>query len=344
MDIKLAFLGFGGVGRALVEMLEDKKELLARDHDLSVQIVGVSDMYQGSVIDQNGISPAALLATPREKGSLALMPDGSAEADNDKLLDDSGADILVEVSFTNPVDGEPARSFCRRAAKNGMKVVTTNKGPVAFGLDEVESESTAKGLAFGYEGSVMSGTPVLSFARECLPAANITKFRGIMNGTSNFILGRMESGAALEPTIKEAQELGYAEADPTADIEGYDVMMKVIIMSKALFGETITPNDVERSGITGITPGMIEEAAIQNKRYKLIGSGERMADGSYKAAVKAECLPATDLLYGISGAVNAITLTCDELGDIMVSGPGAGLKETAYALLADIIFAQKAAR
>ena len=333
--INLAILGFGFVGRAFVQMLVDKKDVL-EDFGIDARIVGVSDMFQGAAFDKAGLDMAALIASKKEKGGLGAVPGGQESADNDRLLDASGAHMLVEVSFTNPEDGEPARSFCNRAAKNGLKIITTNKGPTAFGMEEIE---TANPGSFGYEGSVMAGTPVISFVEKCLPGATVTKFRGILNGTSNYILGQMEQGTALDAAVKDAQVKGYAEADPTADIEGFDVMMKVIIMSSVLFGKRIGPHDVNRSGITGITQDMIADAAKNGKKWKLIGSGVPNPDGSYTAKVGVELLDSSDVLYGISGATNAIAITTQELGDIMVAGPGAGLSETAYALFADLLFA-----
>ena len=339
MDVRLAFLGFGGVGRALVEMFEDKRVQLNREYNINPIITAVSDLHGGSVFAVSGIDSAELLSSPRTPGGLAQVSNGSERPDNDRVVDGQTADLLVEVSYTNPIDGEPGRAYCRQAVANGMRVITTNKGPVAFGLHEISSAAAGRDQAFGYEGSVMSGTPVLSWVRHCLPAANITRFRGILNGTANYILGRMEDGASQADAIAEAQAKGYAEADPTADVEGMDVMMKVIILSAALFEQQIGPEDVDRTGITGITNDMIASAAKNGQRYKLIGSGAFDQQDNYTAKVAPELVPADDVLYGISGAINALSVTCDELGDVMVTGPGAGLKETAYALLSDLIFA-----
>ncbi|RVD45991.1 homoserine dehydrogenase, partial [Mesorhizobium sp. M7A.F.Ca.ET.027.03.2.1] len=139
-------------------------------------------------------------------------------------------------TFTNPTDGEPAVSHCRWALQTGKHVVTTNKGPVAIAARELETLAKSNGLHFEYEGSVMSGTPVIRMAKKTLAGAEVTGFEGILNGTSNFVLGRMEGGLDFASAVKEAQQLGYAEAAPTADVEGFDVRLKVVILANELLG------------------------------------------------------------------------------------------------------------
>lgn len=335
-ELRLAFLGFGGVGRAFLHMLNDKSGYLQREHGIAIKVVGVSDAHLGSLIDPTGIETASLLNLSRDPGVLEKLTAGRPEPANDRLIDESGADVLVEVSFTNPLDGEPARSYCLRAVHAGMHVVTSNKGPVVFG-PTVLLESEHIGASFGFEGAVMSGTPVINFARECLPGATVRGFRGILNGTTNFMLGRMEDGVDFADAVAEAQRLGYAEADPTADLEGFDVVMKVVILARVLFGEELRPSHINRLGIVGIGPKQIADARTGGARWKLIGRGQRSADGTFLARVGPELVNPSDPLFGINGALNALCLSTDELGDVLVSGPGAGLKETAYALFTDLV-------
>jgi homoserine dehydrogenase len=199
------------------------------------------------------------------------------------------------------------------------------------------TEAARAGLRFDYEGSVMSGTPVLRLARWALAGSGIFGFKGILNGTSNFILGRMEAGLDFAAALSEAQAAGYAEADPAADVEGHDVRLKVVILANELLGADLAPSQVDCSGITALTPADIATAVSNGQRWKLIGSASRQADGRVVARVGAECLPVTHPLTGVSGAVNAVTFTTQMLGDVTITGPGAGRIETAYALLSDII-------
>lgn len=162
-------------------------------------------------------------------------------------------------------------------------------------------------------------------------------FEGILNGTSNYVLGRMEAGLDFEAAISEAQELGYAEANPSADIEGYDVQLKVLILANELLDAGMELQDVQRQGISAVTPENIRKAAREGRRWKLVGAARRNLDGSVTAGVSPVALPLDHGLAGISGATNAVSFDTDLLGAVTVSGPGAGRVETAYALLSDII-------
>ena len=183
----------------------------------------------------------------------------------------------------------------------------------------------------------MSGTPVIRLAKTMFAGLKLNAFEGILNGTSNYVLGRMEAGLSLGDAVAEAQGLGYAEADPTADIEGSDVQLKVVILANELLGANLSTRDVERVGISVVSADDIVAAATQGKRWKLIGSARRLPDGTVTGRVAPAAVAADHPLQGISGATNAVKFETELLGDVTVSGPGAGRVETAYALLSDII-------
>jgi homoserine dehydrogenase len=183
----------------------------------------------------------------------------------------------------------------------------------------------------------MSGTPVLRMARQTLAGAGLVGFEGILNGTSNYVLTRMEEGLGFNEAVAQAQALGFAEADPTADVEGHDVRLKVVILANELLGACLQVGDVACSGISAIDSAAIERAQAAGERWKLIGSARREADGSVRASVEAKLLPGHHPLAGISGATNALAFDTELLGAVTVSGPGAGRIETAFALLSDIV-------
>lgn len=332
----LALIGFGGVNRALAEIIRDRGADLDGELGFGLRVVAITDLRLGSLMQADGIDLDTVLAMTGDD-SFASMPGGHAEPRNDYVIRNSTADIVVEATFTNPIDGEPAVSHVRAALESGKSVTTTNKGPVAIGGVELNRIAAENNVFFEYEGSVMSGTPVLRFASTTLKGLQITRIEGILNGTSNFVLGEMESGKTLEAAVAEAQALGYAEADPTADIEGSDVQLKVAILANEVLGADITTADVARTGISGITAGDIIAAGAAGERWKLIGSVQTDASGAVRASVAPRSLPADHPLSGISGATNAVSFTTDLLGTVTVSGPGAGRVETAYALLSDII-------
>ncbi|WP_105373339.1 homoserine dehydrogenase [Neorhizobium huautlense] len=333
----IALIGFGGVNRALAELIATRNPQWQRDLGFSLNIVAVSDLYLGSVISPNGLDAKTLIEANFTKGGFGQLSGGSAEADNETIIKTAPADIIVEATFTNPKDGEPAVSHCRWALQTGKHVVTTNKGPVAIAAQELKDLAKVNGLHFEYEGSVMSGTPVIRMAEKTLGGAELKGFEGILNGTSNFILGRMEGGLDFASAVKEAQELGYAEADPTADVEGFDVRLKVVILANELLGAKLRPEDVTCNGISKLSLADIEEATQAKSRWKLIGSAVRNADGRVSGNVSPKQLPLEHPLAGVNGATNAVSLNTELLGSVTITGPGAGRIETAYALLSDIV-------
>ena len=336
-EYKLALVGFGGVNRALAHLIAERNENWKTELGFTLKVVGVTDLFLGSVIDREGLDAALLATLPAVKGAFAQLPGGTAEALNEAVIKDCGADIIVEAIFTNPVDGEPATSFCRWALERGKHVVTTNKGPIALHGAELKALARRNNVAFEYEGSVMSGTPVIRVAKQSLAGSSIVSFEGILNGTSNFVLTCMEGGLGFAEAVSKAQQLGYAEADSTADVEGHDVRLKVVILANELLDAKLNVSDVRCSGISSLDLGDIEKARQDGARWKLIGAAMRHADGAISASVEPRLLKHDHPLAGISGATNAVSFTTNLLGAVTVSGPGAGRMETAFALLSDII-------
>lgn len=343
VQYNIALIGFGGVNRALAQLVAERNDLWQSELGFRLNIVAVTDLNLGSVVSRNGIDARMLVETNFEKGGFARLSGGSAEADNEKVIRQAPADIVVEATFTNPHNGEPAVSHCRWALESSKHVVTTNKGPVALAAADLKALAGRNHAHFEYEGAVMSGTPVIRLAKNALAGAGLSGFEGILNGTSNFVLGRMEAGLGFSQAVKEAQALGYAEADPTADVEGHDVRLKVVILANELLGAVLKPADVSCEGISALTTMDVETAAKEGYRWKLIGSAARLENGSIEASVVPRRLPLEHPLAGVSGAINAVSFTTEMLGSVTVTGPGAGRVETAYALLSDIIAIHRSA-
>ena len=337
MHYNIALIGFGGVNRALANIIATDSEKFYYDMGFNLRIVAVSDMFLGSVYSPEGIDLDLLTILPAAQGACAKLPNGKATADNDDIIKNSNADIVVEATVTDSMTGQPATSHCRWALSAGKHVSTTNKGPLAFAEKELMALALKNNVGFEYEGVVMSGTPVLRFADKLLKGSEINKFAGIVNGTANYVLGLVEQGYTFADAITSAQQQGYAEADPSADIEGKDVVLKVIVLANRLWDANLTQENVQCQGITGLTETMVKQAAAEGCHWKLLGKASKQEDGSIVASVSPEKLSIVHPLAGISGAVNAITFTSGMLGDVTVSGPGAGRVETAYAILSDII-------
>lgn len=341
-EYKIALVGFGGVNRSLAKLIAEKNQSWNDELGFSLKIVGITDTYLGSIQNRDGLNAQAVANLPATKGAFAQLEGGSEHADNEHVIKETGADIIAEATFTNPKDGEPASTFCRWALENGKHVVTTNKGPIAIHGSSLKKLAAENGVFFEYEGSVMSGTPVIRFVKETLAGAELQGFEGILNGTSNYILTQMENGENYQAALTKAQENGYAEADPTADVDGFDVRLKVVILANELLNADLSVDDVSCAGIRQISTTDIEKARNENKRWKLIGSAFKGKDGKITASVEPRLLDNVHPLAGISGATNAVSLNTEMLGAATVSGPGAGRIETAYALLSDIISIHKA--
>ncbi len=337
MKYKIALIGCGVVGTGFLEILNKKKKLLKEKFDFEAELVAVSDMIKGSVIDSKGIDIGAFLKHLDEKKSINEFSGQENGLNAVDTIQKAQADMVMEVTYTDIETGEPASTHIREAFKAGSWVSTTNKGPVTLFEKELTKMAEENGVGWRYEGVVLSGTPVFNLLDFCLAGNDIKEIKGIMNGTTNFILTKMEEDAmAYDDALKLAQDLGYAEADPTADVEGFDALAKIVIMSNVVLGGNIKPDDAEREGISKITPQDIMNAKKEGKRYKLIASAKK-ENGKIKASVKPMKIPLTDPLAGVGGAMNALTVMTDLSGPITVQGPGAGKIETGYALLIDAL-------
>lgn len=334
--VHLALIGFGNVGQGFTQILRDKGDEYEGGFHIRFLIVAVNDLLRGSAYNPDGLDLATLLKVGAEAGNLSDLPGVGNHWDALTTIARCNADVVVEISYTNLETGQPAIGHIRAALESGKHVVTSNKGPVALQYQELADLAHSRNLQIGVEGTVMSGTPALHLGRDLLAGAGVRRVQGILNGTTNYILTKMESGASYAEALAEAQRQGYAEADPTGDVEGYDAAGKVAILSALLMGAPLALNQIDRTGITGITSADIAKAQAEGQRWKLIGSLEKRPEGVV-ASVKPVRLPLSHPLSGISGATNAITYTTELLGDVTLIGPGAGRLETGYALVCDLL-------
>ncbi len=339
-EYKLAIIGFGNVGQGLIKIISEKRPLLRKKFGIELTIVAVCDQLKGSIADAEGLDPELLLSDFAQYGNLKNIPATNKGWNAIETINNSGADILIELAFTDLKTGEPALSHIKQALNNGMHVSMTNKGPVALHFPELQKLALSKNVQIGIEGTVMSGTPSLYLAQEMLLAAGIIKIQGILNGTTNYILGAMSNGVSYKEALKQAQQLGYAESDPSGDVDGHDAAAKVVILGNHLLDLTLKLEDIDLKGISQISNEDISAARKANKHWKLIGSVEKN-DNGFIASVKPVMLSSEHPLAAIKGATNAITYSTELLGDITLIGPGAGRIETGYAVIEDILSIHK---
>lgn len=332
----LAFIGFGTVGRGLAELLIEKRSLLEKVYGIEWRVVAISDIKLGSIVDDNGIILTEALRLADSGGNLEVLPAQRKGLSAVDVIRESSANTIIEVTWTNIVDGEPGYTHIKTALSLGKNVATTNKGPIALYYRELMSLAKDKRVHLRFKGTVLSGTPAFNLFDGPLSGCTVQSISGILNGTTNYILTEMEKGVEYAAALKEAQRLGYAEADPTMDVEGMDVAAKLTILANVLLDGDIKPVDVKRRGITSITLHDIQDAARKGERIKLLGRAERVGD-KILAEVSPTSLPTSDPLANVMGVTNAITFKTDCLGDITVMGPGAGRRATGYALLSDLI-------
>ncbi len=253
--------------------------------------------------------------------------------DPDDIINASDIDIVVEA-----LGGvEPAVTFMLDAMKAGKHVVTANKAAVAAKYSELVKTAEANNVEFRFEASVGGGIPVLNAISTVLQGNIITEIMGIVNGTTNYILTKMtDYGLPYEEVLKEAQELGFAEADPTADVEGYDVANKLCILMALAFDKFVAPEDIPTVGISKVTAEDIENAKAAGEKIKLIAHA-RMEDGKLTCSVNPMRLPETHPLAGVNNEFNAVYVTGNAVGELMFYGKGAGALPTGSAVVGDVM-------
>ncbi len=339
-QVRLSIVGFGVVGQGLAELLASKRTLLEQQYAIHPLLVSVANARHGFIYREDGLDIPTLLKLAAAHRPLTEHP-GITHWDHAlEGLRATGGDVLAEVTGTNLRDAEPAISHIRTALSQGMNVITANKGPGALAANELFALAHQHGVQLRMEATVMAGTPVLSTIREGMAGARVRAIRGILNGTTNYILSAMATGRGYAEALAEAQAQGYAEADPTADVEGYDAVAKALILASLIFGHFLRPDQVIRQGITAITKEQTHRAHKEDKRIKLVASLQAVSDfgeAPLEARVEPVALPLSDPLARVDGVMNAITIQADTLAEVTIIGPGAGRLQTGQGLLADLI-------
>jgi len=335
MKFKIDFIGFGIVGQGLAEILIDKGEWLEQKYGFEYEVLSINDMKLGSVYDKEGLDLENIMSILNKEGDLSSHPKLNDWSPLETIKK-SESNTVVEVTYTDMETGGPALDHVRTALEKGKNVVSTNKGPVANELRGFLQLAKENEVYYRFEGTVLSGTPAINLAQNSLAGCCISEIKGIVNGTTNYILTQMEEGMEYDDALKKAQELGYAEADPTGDVEGIDAQGKTVILSNTLMDAELELDDVDRKGITDLTLPEVKKAIEEGYRWKLVAKTERTEDG-VKAKVSPEKLTLDHPLANVMGPTNALTFTTDHLGDITIIGPGAGKEETGYSLLVDLL-------
>jgi homoserine dehydrogenase len=316
--MRVGILGCGTVGTPLVRLLRDNADLIAARAGVRVEVgrVAVHNVHKEREVE---------------------FAEGVLTHDAESVVDDPDIDVIVEV-----IGGiEPARSLILHALKSGKSVVTANKELLANVGKELFEAAEVAGVDLLFEASVAGGIPLMRPLRESLAGERIQRVMGIVNGTTNYILTRMtEEGSSFADALAEAQQLGYAERDPTADIEGFDAAAKAAIIATVAFGAQVVAGDVYREGITHLTSDDITAAAELGYVVKLLAVAEEI-DGSIAVRVHPSMVPLDHPLASVRGSFNAVFIEGEAVGQLMLLGRGAGGGPTASAVLGDLVDAVK---
>ncbi len=312
--IQVGLLGFGTVGTGVVKILLENREVIESRLGATLALKWIADL-------------------DLERGREVVVDTGLLTTDSEMVIDDPEVDIVVEL-----IGGyEPAKSFILKAIENGKHIVTANKALLAAHGDEIFSTASQKGVEVGFEASVGGGIPLIRSMKEGLVANRIESLFGILNGTANYILTKMtDQGSSFSEVLKEAQALGYAEADPTFDIEGIDTAHKLTILLAIAYGVPIDFEAVYTEGISKVTPLDIKFIKEFGYRIKLLAISKD--DGqAIEARVHPTLIPDDSMLANVNEAYNALYIKGDAVGNVMLYGPGAGMMPTGSAVVSDLV-------
>jgi len=327
MEVKIGLIGMGNVGTSFLELLKEKREYIKVNFKFNYKLVAIFE-HDGALINNEGIDLDNVLEDHINLRKNEYWKSNVKALD---LISTIDLDIWIETTPTNPNTGEPALSHIIEALKNKINVISSNKAPFYLQYAKIQNLAEKMNCLVKFEATVASCVPALS-VKESLIGNTISRIRAILNGTNNYILSRMTAeGISFSVALKEAQELGYAETDPTLDINGYDAAGKLVILSNELLGWSKSIEDVRIKGITKITPHALELAKLDGYVIKHLAIAE---DNNLTVEPR---LIKRDSPLNIQGTLNLIELQTKYAGDIILMGKGAGGFEAASAILNDLI-------
>jgi len=329
--MRIVLIGCGVVGQSFARILIRREAELVKNYGFHPRVVAMVDRG-GAAINPKKLNLEKMLSSKVEKGTVAANREyGRLAMSALDVIESVEAEAMVEATPTNIKDGEPGLSHIKTAFKTGKHVVTTNKGPLALALPVLTELANYNKVYLKFSGTVGAGTPVLELAKKCLLGDRIVSIRGILNGTTNYILTEMdEKHITFQQALENAQKLGYAESDPSMDVDGIDAACKLVIMANWIMNKKVTLKDVGIQGIRNVTPQALEEATKRSCTIKLIGS----INDNLK--VKPTETSRHDPL-SVGGVLNAVTFVSEFAGEETIIGRGAGGMETASAILRDLL-------
>lgn len=327
---RLAVVGLGNVGSALVDLLRERRDQVRSEYGLDLLITGITTRRIGMVADHEGLDLDSV--------SRGELPEGAPYdvAEFGSWLQACRADVLLELSPVDLATGEPASGFLRAALSRGMHGVTANKGPVVHAYRELTTIAEENGVRFRFESATADCLPVYSLYRESLPLERPHRVRGLLNGTTSVILEVMETGGTFDDGVRLAQERGIAEVDPSLDVDGLDSAVKVVALANVLMDADLRLDDVAVSGMRGIDAAEVRDAAAQGSPIRLVAEVERV-DGLVRGRVAPQRLERTDPFQGLDAMALGLHFEGDLMPGLTVVGHHLTPRQTAYGVMADVI-------
>ena len=335
-ELKLALLGFGNAGRAFGRLLMDKHEKIKKEYDTDVKVVAIATGSRGNLYCPQGLDIASAINDIEKDGKFAADR-GLTEMTTMDIVEKADYDVICEMTPLNIFTGQPATDHIRGAFARGKHAITANKGPVAWHFSALKQQAKEAGVCFFYETTVMDGTPVFNLVEHTLKMAEVTEVSGILNSTTNFILEEMEKGCEYGDIMERGRALGFVEADPAMDIEGYDAAAKITALLNVLMDAGITPDMVDRKGIEDITYEDIENARAEGKIIKLVCKGTRDGEGKVHASVQPTLVDRTDLLATVNSTTSIVSITTDLMKKVTIVEHDPEIEQTAYGVFGDLL-------
>jgi homoserine dehydrogenase len=329
--MRLIIIGFGNVGKSFLKMIGEKKKIRSNKFKSDLKVVAVLDK-KGGVVDPNGVDPEELLRIDAKKGTVSAASSiGQFGLSPISAIKEIEADTVLELTPTNPINGEPAITYIKTAIEEGKNVVTTNKGPPALALRNIVDLASRKNVDFRFSGTVGGGTPILEFVRQTVEVDEVLSLKAILNGTTNYILSKMyNEEIQMNKALKQAQLMGYAEKDPALDINGIDPALKLTIIANYALKRELAFKNVRTIGITGVSLEKIREAKKKNKKVKLICTIKK------DAIIAPQSIEMSDPIC-VDGSLNSIQLKTKHMEEVTLIGPGAGGYQTSTSILGDLL-------
>lgn len=329
--LRAILVGFGNVGQRLAAMLTEERHLFPGLDELHLEPVAIFTGRHGGLLDAAGIDLGQALTEFQENSCFPTAPLTVMQA-----LQTLDYDVLVELSTLSiEKRGKPAIAHVRAALERGCHVATANKGPAAFAYRELAALARKNGVHFLFESAVMDGAPVFSL-RQALAGSRVTGISGILNTTTNFVISRLEMGETMDSAVQTAQRLGFAESDPSLDLEGWDAAAKTAILANVFLDANIDPLQVDRLGIGDLTSGAVARVIASGRRLKLICRAE-LANGKVRAQVGPEEVPMGHRFAVVNGKGAALRLETDMMSPLWIIQEEPGLNDTAAGVLQDLI-------